>query len=344
MSYTVNANGKRPHVEDNDDQEEAVRDAEAPFNQPTADFILRSADRMDFHVHKVVLSLASPVFETMLSLPKTRSISASQEKKCGLPVITLPESSLVVDTLLRFCYPAPAPIVTHFTHASRLYEAVDKYAMDALMEPAVDVLVKTVSQQPLAAYALGCRHRVDALIVAAAKETLKTPIKDLKYCPELEHITGGDLFRLIRYHEECRMVARRRAIKDQSWIPHLSDVPLGASKQECTKCCGSLSIYKRSYVFPGIVYDPIGALDRWVYWGPDWWWDYLERAEKALKIRPRGDTVKSKEVLGPALIDAVECDETTACRGGTKALMDFSELFAKAVEDALDKVIPFFHP
>ncbi|EIM88779.1 uncharacterized protein STEHIDRAFT_53325 [Stereum hirsutum FP-91666 SS1] len=346
MSGTVNANGKRPHVEnDSDDDQQRVddiRDAEAPFNQTTADFILRSADLMDFRVHKAVLSLASPIFETMFSLPKTRSGSSSQEKREGLSVITLPESSDIVDVLLRLCYPTSPPIITQFTLASRLYEAVDKYAMDSLLEPVVHALVETSCQEPLAAYAFGYRHKVKGLVIAAAKETLETPIKDLQHSSELERITGGDLFRLIQYHEDCRKVASSKAHSDRSWIPRLSCIPLATTKQECAVCRQQQKISKDINVLEGMVHSPWNGQERWIFWAPEWWHDYIKRAQGALKVRPRGDTVKSKEVLGPALTAAVACVETTACRSGTQALVDYSELFAKAVEDAIDEVSVVF--
>lgn len=342
MSSTVNANGKRPHIEEEDDQQEAIREAETPFNQPTADFIIRSADHMDFRVHKAVLSLATPVFETMFSLPKTRSGSSSQEKKDGLPVITLPEPSVVLDALLRLCYPTTAPTITNFTHAARLYEALDKYAMEPLMEYAMEILVKTTSQQPLAAYALGCRFHIEGLILAAAKETLKTPIKDLEYTPELDRITGADILRLIQYQEKCKVAASRLAFTDRSWIPNLSAIPLGTKKRGCSACSHKIFFNGKNLdAIPGAFKYLRDDKEVWSYWCPRWWTDYMERAEDSLQRWPRGSTVKSKEVLGPALLAAVDCEEATACRSGTQALVDFSEIFAKAVEDAIEKASPF---
>ncbi|KAI0037504.1 hypothetical protein FA95DRAFT_1506898, partial [Auriscalpium vulgare] len=42
--------------------------AAAPFDDPHTDIILQSSDGTLFHVHKVILSLASPVFSDMLRL------------------------------------------------------------------------------------------------------------------------------------------------------------------------------------------------------------------------------------------------------------------------------------
>lgn len=40
----------------------AYQVASAPFNKPSADVILRTSDGVDFHVHKMLLSLASSFF------------------------------------------------------------------------------------------------------------------------------------------------------------------------------------------------------------------------------------------------------------------------------------------
>jgi len=39
------------------------------FNAPDADTVLRSSDGEEFRVHRIILSLASPVFQGMFTLP-----------------------------------------------------------------------------------------------------------------------------------------------------------------------------------------------------------------------------------------------------------------------------------
>jgi BTB/POZ domain len=43
--------------------------AEAPFNDSNANIILRSSDGVLFYVHNLLLSLVSPFFSTMFTLP-----------------------------------------------------------------------------------------------------------------------------------------------------------------------------------------------------------------------------------------------------------------------------------
>lgn len=69
-------------------------------NSPTADIVLRSGGLkfVEFRAHRAILSIASPVFETMFSLPQPGA-----EK--SLPVCDLSEDANTLEALLRFIYP-----------------------------------------------------------------------------------------------------------------------------------------------------------------------------------------------------------------------------------------------
>jgi hypothetical protein len=69
-------------------------------NSSTADIILRSGgpEVVEFRAHRTILSIASPVFETMFSLPQPGA-----EKT--LPVCDLSEDAKTVEALLRLIYP-----------------------------------------------------------------------------------------------------------------------------------------------------------------------------------------------------------------------------------------------
>ncbi|KAK7012972.1 hypothetical protein R3P38DRAFT_3007799 [Favolaschia claudopus] len=70
-----------------------------PFDEVSADTILRSSDGIDFHVWRVILSSASPFFKDLFSLPQDTSSDA------GIPVIPVAENSQLLDAFLRFWYP-----------------------------------------------------------------------------------------------------------------------------------------------------------------------------------------------------------------------------------------------
>jgi len=73
------------------------------LDHPDADFIIRSSDGVDFHVHALLLRLASPIFNDMFALPRTPDID---ETKDGLPIVDLAEDGRTIQILLSSCYPA----------------------------------------------------------------------------------------------------------------------------------------------------------------------------------------------------------------------------------------------
>lgn len=62
-----------------EEKQDKVHNADPPFDKASADCILRSADQahVDFRVYRLVLSLASSVFESMFSLPDSNIPSRS---------------------------------------------------------------------------------------------------------------------------------------------------------------------------------------------------------------------------------------------------------------------------
>ena len=74
-----------------------------PFSVPRADanLIIKSSDLVDFRVHKPVLAMTSPFFKDLLSLPQP----SDSETVDGLPVVRLPESSELLNSLVTMLYP-----------------------------------------------------------------------------------------------------------------------------------------------------------------------------------------------------------------------------------------------
>lgn len=322
-----------------ENMENKAHDADPPFDNSTADFVLRSADRVNFRVHKIVLSLASSVFESMFSLPDSKH--PEQELLGGIPVIDLVESSAVIDSFLRLCYPTPDPIFLSLSSLLPVYDAIDKYALDSVALPVTKALVQCAPQDPMTAYAFGCAHRLHDLVKVAARELLVYSIDRLPNSTELDRINASHLYRLLKYHSACRTAASALALQDWSWIRSISRIPLCTTAPMCSTCRTCLQIPDRLNAIPGAHHSLVNNKDCWTIFCPTWWFDYMKRAEAALERKPRGETVLSEEVLGPALASAVQC-EAVACRSGMRAMMEFSKYFAKAVENALDKVCRIF--
>lgn len=111
----------------------------------------------------------------MFTLPPPISDAPNntQGRRDSLPIISLPENSVVLNALLRLCYATPPPtlMLTHLLRTIALYDALDKYDMDTVLPVVQGALVQNVDQDSMVAYAFGCRHRIQAVITAAAKAT-----------------------------------------------------------------------------------------------------------------------------------------------------------------------------
>ena len=71
------------------------------FDFSDADLVIRSSDFVDFRVHKLVVSLASPFFKDLLS----SSQPSDSETIDGLHVVQLSEDSELLNSLLSMLYP-----------------------------------------------------------------------------------------------------------------------------------------------------------------------------------------------------------------------------------------------
>jgi len=89
----------------------------SPFSFPDGDVILRSVDGIDFRVHITLLSVASPFFHDMFSLPQT-----SKE----VQIIQMTEKADVLLTILRLIYPVEEPPAYHADLVLDVYKAADK--------------------------------------------------------------------------------------------------------------------------------------------------------------------------------------------------------------------------
>ncbi|KAJ8515392.1 hypothetical protein ONZ45_g7183 [Pleurotus djamor] len=192
-----------------------------PFNNPKADLILRSSDNVEFRVFKTILLLSSPVFETMLDLPFTDR-DATKEPT---PVFPLEESSVILDSILRFCYPGDNPSIPDVETLELLVPVADKYCLDAV-------------NQPLEALVVACRHGWSNLAQKVAEASLYFTVDELirlSYCLGLDHggIGSTAFLRLLKYHLQIRYkltkaTADKKALGHvpQSWatyVTHLAE-------------------------------------------------------------------------------------------------------------------------
>lgn len=128
--------------------------AQPPFNQPSADLVLRTSDRVDFHVHGPILSQASPVFESMLSLPQPPR--GGDGEAFQRPIVDVTEDSKTLDRLLRLCYPILKPDMASFEDIVPTLEAAIKYDMEYPIALLKGNLLSLVSARPLRVWSVAC--------------------------------------------------------------------------------------------------------------------------------------------------------------------------------------------
>ncbi|KAJ7112051.1 hypothetical protein C8R43DRAFT_1041004 [Mycena crocata] len=186
---------------------------QAPFRDPGADVILRSSDGVDFHVYRIVLSLISPVFQHMFTSPQPDSESS-------VPVVLVAEGGILLDRMLRFCYPGAEPVVDSLGQLCEILEVlIFKYDVQAVIPFGKQYLRGYIESEPLGAFPVAARHGWQDLAHVAAKACLRLPLRDSVYeiTDEWKYVSGTVHHSLLQYHLRCGEAARC-AGKDLSWV------------------------------------------------------------------------------------------------------------------------------
>lgn len=190
-------------------------DASAPFDDHDADVILRSSDNVDFRVYKLLLSMGSPFFKDMFSLPQADTTAADgiSETKDGLPVIQVSETAVTLRMLLSMCYPMGAvdlPALDKLEKVALLLDAAVKYSFERVEKRVREALVspQCMHGNEVRVFAIACRHRMGAEAKAAARACLEQPILEVEEASELESLSAVRFLRLLKYHGKCVKLAR----------------------------------------------------------------------------------------------------------------------------------------
>lgn len=206
-------------------QNDEFKTANAPFNAETADVILRTSDCVDFHVHQLVLALASPFFSTMFTLK--RPPTSGGECNCQLAradPVPVSEDSIVLDHLLRFCYPLRHPVISDLDVLGRVLEAAIKYDIDCATHVLREMLSARIQDSTLHVYAIACQLGPERIARAAANAcwvqherwlcdkwkadgtapSLKETLHGHIYDPAFKAVSAGAYFRLLRFLREKR--------------------------------------------------------------------------------------------------------------------------------------------
>jgi hypothetical protein len=307
------------------DAEEPTTTAEAPFDNPDGDIILRSTiDHVDFHTFKFILSLLSPVFKDMSTLPQ----NGSQSGVSSVPVIPIAESSATLEYLLLLYYPAAIPkAFSSFSHAVAVMEAAKKYDMQVALSRTVDlVITQFLPDRVLELYALFCQLGWQDYAQIAATRALE--IKDLGRPSHvfngMRNITAFDYHRLLAYHQECGVAAQKVGEYLSSGSHHY--------KLMCASCTSPLRI-KLAAATDRSLHNP-NLLKT-----PPWLDEYLDKSGKELLVRPCESTLLKSEFYIHATIKAIEDTKCCKCKYKSVEGMDgFRAFYIAQVKKAVAKV------
>lgn len=165
---------------------------------PGADVILRASGGKELHAHKLVLSLASPVFENMFSIPQPATESSQ------LPIIDVNDSPETLEQFLRVIYPVPNPPIHNVELLASLLRLADKYDVKAIFS-AHKIYFPTISAGllPVHEYAILCVSGREKEAEAAAR---RVPFASLT---SLDSSTLLDLMTTVQYHRLASFMVTR---------------------------------------------------------------------------------------------------------------------------------------
>ncbi|KAF8347866.1 hypothetical protein F5887DRAFT_1258985 [Amanita rubescens] len=161
-------------------------DAQAPFDSSAmADIILRSSDNIHFYVLGTFLYFVShdQTFRKTLSA-RQGPLLGENETRGNLPIIDLEAHSEMIYIVLELIYPrADEPRFRNLDVFRKVCKTAQLYSMT--------VVEDKLKKQILASQFMKVGATSLAVALAAARETLQTPLKKLAFIDELQDISGA---------------------------------------------------------------------------------------------------------------------------------------------------------
>ena len=307
----------------------------APFDHNDADVILRSSDQVDFRVYRVILSLSSPFFGSMFSLPQPDPTSICDKQD---PVVDLTENSKTIAALLTLIYPPQldeidtvVPVVTQPESLDDMmdtFAAAKKYDMATVSRRLIQQFAKSkvVQDNPVVAFCAAYSYKLGEVARVAAKASLKHQMNSDNIADKLRystHINGVAFHQLYKFHRACSAAAAE-VVSD-------SDLTLISSPQETWWDFANLTCPPSFLCRPRHPYtmnhhqsDSSGR----IWTAPPAYHDYITRAHKVLLEQPCREAVTNDVFLGPSYKEK-GCQ---TCQLTMIGLSEFSRLLGDAVE------------
>ena len=151
------------------------------FDSPDADVILRaplqpgSDGFKDFHVHKLILSIASTVFRDTFSIPQPPSRTSEDT---SLDVVQITEPAEVVEIFLQLIYPIDPPVITDMRLLNDLLRLADKYVAVGVVTKLKKRLVSPafLKDDPIGVFAVAYRNNFEEEVKVAIPHTFSIDV------------------------------------------------------------------------------------------------------------------------------------------------------------------------
>ncbi|KAH8985580.1 hypothetical protein EDB92DRAFT_1356927 [Lactarius akahatsu] len=193
----------------------SITDESLHFDYPGSDIILRSYDSHDFRVPQLYLVNCSPVLRELIrsvsNIPDSHVTNGEEQAKeeTSLPVVKLPESGVILHSLLTFIFPVP-PILPSFTERIMdLLAVAQKYQMDSVMAHIRGAISRQdppfiLPNTALHVYSLAQKYELHQEALLAARSTLRLSMTIEDLDDKIGFMPGVYLRELWKYHERVR--------------------------------------------------------------------------------------------------------------------------------------------
>jgi len=184
-----------------------IMSSDKMFNWSDGDVILRTrgAYSRDFRVHKLILSLASPVFKDMFAIPQPSSAASGD-----IDIVDVADSPRALEVILHFIYPSSPPVVRDLALLSRVLVLADKYDIKTAQSRLRPSLMEFTKTEPLRVYAIACRLGFEEEMEAASSHIKLFDTLQLAELPdEFKFIPATEYHRFLHamYRERPRTVS-----------------------------------------------------------------------------------------------------------------------------------------
>ena len=249
------------------------------FDASDADAILRSSDGKEFRIHKLILSLASPVFQGMFSLPQPT------DPPSQIPSVDLPEHSDILQPFIQYLYPRSPPKISDLSMWAALYTIADKYSAEGAMESLRETLIpRFLDTHPLRVYALASRWGFEEEARIASRRTLQMDISE-EFPEEDARLMGGvacrKLYRLhLQHRDKARALVSKRCscsltnpdavtlalanrVSTRPWLT-AEELHEEATKANNSMSCDCYNTYKKRHAWFSLILEDLSKLPQTV--------------------------------------------------------------------------------